>query len=452
MLKIAFLLIGPAGFRPYGHIVSLLGLLVMAVAGLVAWDALDGQARVSHQFFGLVFLGIGLFHSLVVLGAKDGRERAMRLMRMALPLFVAFVLLAPPSLGAEWLASWLLAVALVIDGTIRMGVSLIVHVPGWRRSAWVAAAQLAGAAGLLWPWPFPPSGNLILVLALSLALAGRSAVRLGRDLRRLPEGESILRTSELSFRDWHKHAPTLHGDEAPRAANAPPLILYNWTPAGDPKGTIFLPVIDRYFAVPDVEGGMSSGHVSLELGDDIYISYYPNVEIERSSTDFINTMSGEPSHNFEGSFVPSFAFEVDDWRPPNRRFLIHRFSERRLRAFWDSYRADLTYSLVNRNCAVAIGPALEAAMEGIWAGPRPWLRLARLMLDPGLWLAAVIRNRTDYMTWTPGFVVDYVVELNRVIDQCEAGQMLRTDWPDIPGLIGEDFPPAYAAREAYDKA
>lgn len=440
MLKIAFLLIGPTAFRPVWRVVSLLGLCVIAVAGLVAWDALDGIARFSHQLFGSLFLGIGLFHLVAVMNAHDRRELVQRLWRMGLPLAVAAALLAPPSLHGDWIASVVMAVSLVIDGAIRLGIALVVRIPGWRRSAVVGLAQLGGAAGLFWQWPLSPAGNVTLALSLSLLLSGWLLLRMGLHLGRLDDTTSILRSPLYSTRDWHAHAPSLMGGDPPRSPDLPPLILYNWPPSGAPNVTMRLPVIDRYFAVPDADGGMSSGHVSLELGADFYISYYPNEEIERSSTNFINTMSGEPSHNMVGSFVPSFAFEVDDWRAPNRQFLLRRFSERRLRAYWDSFRQDSTYSLVNRNCAVAVGPGLEAAMEGVWAGPRPWLRLLRLMVDPGLWLAALIRGRADFLTWTPGFVVDYMGELNRVLDQCEQRLGSRATWAHVPSMVCQDFP------------
>lgn len=436
MLKIAFLLIGPAAFRPRWHMVTSLGVAVVVLAALTAWDALDGQARLGHGLFGLAFLAIGLFHGLSVLRAAERPERLQRLMRMALPLVVAALLLAPPSLGADRIAAILLAAALVVDGTIRLGIALVVHVPGWRRFAIIGLAQLAGAAGLLWQWPLPAAGGIMLALALSLLLSGWVLIRMGLHLRRLPAHQSILRSPLYSTRDWHVHAPSLVGDDPPRRADQPPLVMYNWTPAGAPNVRMRLPVIDRYFAVPDTDGGVSSGHVSLELGADFYVSYYPKEEIERSSTNFISTMSGEPSHDMVGFFVPSFAFEVADWRAPNRKFLLRRFSERRLRAYWASFQRDTTYSLVNRNCAVAVAPGLEAAMEGVWAGPRPWSRLARLMVDPGLWLAAVIRGRADFLTWTPGFVVDYMGELNRVMDQCELGWSPRGAWSPDPGMVG----------------
>lgn len=432
MLKIAFLLVGPAAFRPHWHMVSLLGALVMVLAALVAWDALDGQAQLSHRLFGSVFLGIALFHLVAVLRATERRERGQRLLRLGLPLTVTAALL----LSADQAAAILLAAALIVDGTIRFGIALVVHIPGWRRSALVALAQLAGAAGLLWQWPLPAAGNVTLALALALLLSGWVLLRMGWHLRGLRDGESILRSTLYSTRNWHVHAPDLMGTDLPRRPDQPPLVMYNWTPVGAPNVTMRLPIIDRYFAVPDTDGGVSSGHVSLELGAEFYVSYYPKEEIERSSTNFISTMSGEPSHNMVGFFVPSFAFEVDDWRAPNRKFLLRRFSERRLRAYWDSFRQDSTYSLVNRNCAVAVAPGLEAAMEGVWAGPRPWSRLARLMVDPGLWLAAVIRGRADFLTWTPGFVVDYMGELNRVMDQCELGWSLRGAWSPDPGMVG----------------
>ena len=436
MLKIAFLLVGPAAFRSSWHAVGGLGVLIMALAGLVAWDALEGHARVSHTVFGLAFLGIGLFHGMAVLGAPERRELLQRLWRMVLPLTVAVLLLAPPSLGGDRIASAVLGGALVVDGLIRFGIALVVHVPGWRRNAPIGLAQLAGAAALFWQWPLPAASNVILALALSLLLSGWVLVRLGWYLRRLPEHQSILRSTLYSARDWHVHAPSLVGDDPPRRADQPPLTMYNWTPSGAPNVRMRLPIIDRYFAVPDTDGGVSSGHVSLELGPEFYVSYYPKEEIERSSTNFVSTMSGEPTHDMTGFFVPSFAFEVDDWRAPNRKFLLRRFSERRLRAYWDSFRQDTTYSLVNRNCAVAVAPGLEAAMEGVWAGPHPWRRVARLMADPGLWLAALIRGRADFLTWTPGFVVDYMGELNRVLDQCEQRVSLRGAWSPDPGMVG----------------
>lgn len=441
MLKIAFLLIGPDAFRQHWRAILALGAVTACLALLVALDALANAGQLSHLFFGVIFAGIAAFHSMAVLQADHSAERWQRLLRLSLPATVALILLAPQSFNTDLIASRFLAAALIIDGSIRLGVALIVHIPGWRRSAIVALMQLLAAAGLIADWPLSPASHMSLALALALALAALTLVRLGQHLRQLPAGVSILHSPLYSTRSWQRHAPNLEGDDPPRLPEQPPLIMYNWTPSGAPNVSLRIPVIDRYFAVPDDDGGMSPGHVSLALGPDFYVSYYPIEEIERSSTNFINTMSGESSHNLEGFFVPSFAFEVDDWRPPTRQFLLRRFSERRLRAYWQSFREDKTYSLVNRNCAVAVGPALEAAMEGCWAGPKPWQRLLRFMLDPGLWLAALVRARADYMTWTPGFVIDYVGELNRMMDQCEEGTLPQAAWASIPGMVCQSFPP-----------
>lgn len=419
MLKIAFLLLGAAAFRPFWHVVVALGGLSLALAGLVAADAMDGRGHLGHTLFGLVFLGLALVHLVPVIAARGRRECIHRLARLALPLIVALVLLAPPAVHADWVASLALAVALVVEGVIRMAVALVVHIPRWRRSALVAAIQLASAAALVAQWPLPAAANIALVLAVALAQSGCVLVRLGWTLRRWPGETSILRMPLYACRTWQDHAPNLAGYDPPRQADQPPLIMHGWTPVGSGNVTMRLPVVDRYFAVPDADGGVSSGHVSLDLAPDLYVSYYPGEEIQRSSTDFISTMSGEPSHDIKGLVVPSFAFEVEDWCPANLHMPIHRFSERRLRAFWDSFRQDSTYSLVNRNCAAAVAPGLEAAWEGELHCARPWVRLVRLLSDPGLWLAALIRARAEYMTWTPGLAIDYAGELIRVFEQVE---------------------------------
>ncbi len=61
------------------------------------------------------------------------------------------------------------------------------------------------------------------------------------------------------------------------------------------------------------------------------------------------------------------------------------------------------------------------------AGRSPWLRLLRLLVDPDLWLAALVRGRAESMTWTPGFILDYARVLGRIVDRREApwGARLR---------------------------
>lgn len=202
---------------------------------------------------------IGAFHLLAVLAAPDWKERAHRLARMGLPLSVALLLLAPPMIGGDWIASIVLAAALVIDGVIRLGIAVVVHVPGWRQGIFIALAQLAGAVGLLGQWPLSSAGNIALALAVALVLSGTVLFRMGLHLRTLPEHHSILHSPIYSTRGWHAHAPNIPPSDLPRGSEQPPLIMYNWTPSGAPNVSMRLPVIDRYFAVPDAEGGCLRG-------------------------------------------------------------------------------------------------------------------------------------------------------------------------------------------------
>ncbi len=57
---------------------------------------------------------------------------------------------------------------------------------------------------------------------------------------------------------------------------------------------------------------------------------------------------------------------------------------------------------------------LDAAIEGVFAHEPPVRRLARLFLDPNMYLLALLRGRAESMTWTPGLVLDYAARLQAV--------------------------------------
>ncbi len=424
MLKIALLLIGPQSFRPYWHAFLLFAVIAWMVAGLVVWDAVTGDGGPVPVVAGGMFLAAGLAAFLAGIGGRAGRaERHLSVIRVGLPFLAAGMMLSLLLPQGGWLLSLVLAVALIVDGGIRVMIALIVHIPRWRLSAVYGVLQLAGAACLLLRWPLSPTGNVILAVALGVGLFGWTLARIGWQLRGMAGDMPVVKLPIFAGRGWHDHAPTPVGDEARRQAGDAPLILHVWTPVKSADVKIWLPVIDRYFATADIHGSVSGGHVSLELGPDLYVSHYPGDDIERTSTDFIKTLSAEPSHHKSGRFVPSFVAEVDDWCPQTLEFHLYHFSEARLRAFWDNYRRDDTYNLVNRNCAIIVASGLEAALEGMVAGGNPWLRLLRLLSSPSLWLAALIRGRAEYMTWTPCFVFDYCRELTCIIEQCEAAKM-----------------------------
>ena len=45
-----------------------------------------------------------------------------------------------------------------------------------------------------------------------------------------------------------------------------------------------------------------------------------------------------------------------------------------------------------------------------------WLPFLRLLANPDVWLAAILRARAESMTWTPGLVLDYARAMRRVVE------------------------------------
>jgi hypothetical protein len=117
-----------------------------------------------------------------------------------------------------------------------------------------------------------------------------------------------------------------------------------------------------------------------------------------------------------GIFTVSLGEEIAQWRKADARVKFRHFNAAQLRAFWDRYRQDRTYRLIDRNCAIAVAHALDAALEGSLARRGPWLGFLRLMLDPDLWLAGAIRARAESATWTPGLLLDYARAMRRLVD------------------------------------
>lgn len=155
-------------------------------------------------------------------------------------------------------------------------------------------------------------------------------------------------------------------------------------------------------------GHVSTGHAALEAAGEpgaegpLYISHYPAVEIDRSPDNLRVTLRAGPENNVPGRFLPSYRAEADDWCEATVSVVLRGVDRTRLRAFWAAYRRDTTYNLVGRNCSTAVAGALDAAVEGsLDRDGTPWRSLARAVMTPEFWAAALMRNGAGAMTWTP---------------------------------------------------
>jgi hypothetical protein len=211
----------------------------------------------------------------------------------------------------------------------------------------------------------------------------------------------------------------------------PPMVVRIWTPIGSAEIVTRRPVVDRYIAAVDKNGQISSGHAVLDFAPHLYISHYPAEETTRAASSFLTQLRATAENDVPGRFLESYRYEVDTWFPADAHIAFRHFNSARLMAHWAHYTEDRTYNFTRRNCSVAVAVALDVALEGMGQTGLPlWRRLPALLLNPDLWVAALLRRRAETLTWTPMLVYDYARALRRVVEPHRMGWLsrLRTAW------------------------
>ncbi|NKE43609.1 protease [Roseomonas frigidaquae] len=412
MLKLAFLLIGSQAFKSQWHVLSTLGAaLVLAAGGIALW-ASDRAVLLAGEAAGLLLAVIGL---LTLAGAASRQARMVALLK-PLGLIVIGALILDWPVDTRIALPVLFSIAFAFDGIGRIATALVVRLPRWRSAVTFGLAELTAAALILAEWPLPHSRSLALCIGIVLALAGWLLIRFGLMLRTLDSEVAILNLPIFGGRGWFDSAPVLVGTGEGDIAEHP-MTVHVWTPAGCIVAPERRLLIDRYVAAVDADGVVSTGHAALEMGAGLYISHYPAVELQRSGSQFLASLRGTAENDLKGLFQPSYAHESDWWCPADAQVIFRNYNPRRLRAFWAGYRQDDTYNLTNRNCAVVVAHALEAALEGSLHTRFPWARLVLLLANPDIWIAAMIRSRAHLGTWTPGMTLDYARTLARIVEQ-----------------------------------
>ncbi|CAN7530023.1 protease [Rhizobium sp. LjRoot30] len=415
MLKLAFLLIGPKAFQSRWYSLAVVGAFLVGVAILLA----AGYSRLvdvaAQELFGLVFLVYGVLSCAPIASqAIDGATRSIAAVKAFGLIAIGGLLMLAP-IVSEFGLTLLFGLALLLDSINRTVFAVVVRYPDWRLMVAVGLVEAAFAVGIAVGWPFPPGQSIPLCIALLIGLWGGLLIRTSLLLRRLDDEVAILALPIFSKRGWYDNAPVLVdlGDEVKAEA---PLIIHVWTPVGSAVNPERRLLVDRYIAAVDANGVISTGHSALEMQPNVYISHYPAEETERSQGDFFSSLRGTADNDLPGCFQPSYAYEAERWCPADAHVEFRNYNPRRLRAFWIGYRQDDTYNLTNRNCSVVVAAALDAALEGALASRFPWLRLTRLLLNPDMWVAAMICNQAVSMTWTPGMVLDYARTMARLVE------------------------------------
>ncbi len=267
----------------------------------------------------------------------------------------------------------------------------------------------------LTPWPVSYEATIPFCVSVALVLSGWTVLRSAVRLRRLAPDAPVSSLPMFEHgRGWQ--ASMLLPASRPAPGGSQRLIVHVWTAVATASDPVRRPVIDRYVAAADRQGTISTGHAALEMLPDLYISHYRAEDTERTPGEFRRALHAGAQNNMQGRFLPGYAAEAAEWYEATAHVEFQHFSAQRLRAFWEEYRRDSTYNLTNRNCSVVVALALDAALEGVFAPSRVWPRLVRLLVNPELYLATLLRQRALTMTWTPGLVLDYARALQRVVE------------------------------------
>jgi hypothetical protein len=271
-------------------------------------------------------------------------------------------------------------------------------------------------AGLwsLVPWPTHWAGEVGEDAGKLFILSAVGVCVLALRIKRLPPDRSVL---SILDRGW----PAVHqvgedGLEEPAfEQGSGEVIVHVWTPTGKIE-----PInrgISRYVAALDEKGVISTGHAALEAPPDVYISLYPAVEIDRTGTEFTRLFNAGKDNDVPGVFQSSYAQESADWCPSTSQVRFRGLNVRAIKRFWDVYKKDTSYNMMNRSCASSVAKALDAGLEGIYEQEvsSSLFFLCRLIFTLELWIAGFMRHRAAAMAWSPGIVLDYANALSYVL-------------------------------------
>jgi hypothetical protein len=419
MIQIALLLFGAEFVRTKAKFIALMGLLWSLTGAGVLIDGLDGVLYFPLKVFGTLLL----LESLVTLSVAPsgvGPQKALLFFKGGGCLFVALLILANRTYSNLLLAI-IFGFGYFIFGLLLITSAFVVRYPRWRASVVSGCAQVIFAVLLFSPYPIGYQATVSFFLGSLMIVSGISTLRVARRASVLVHGTSafeLLADSEplLNIKKKPENSPVYRESPAPAPLNEP-LVVHIWTPEATAENTpIPRPIINRYIAAVDSNGVISTGHAALELQPSIYISLYPQADIDRSPSEFFRILKATKDNDVPGTFQPDYATESAHWCDSDRKILFRQYNNHALERFWRTYSRNENYNLTYRNCSSSVAYALEASLDGVLASRgKHWRASLRTLFMPELWVAAQVRKRALTMAWTPGLLMDYAAALRAVV-------------------------------------
>lgn len=428
MLQIALLLCGRRFIRRNRYILLLVGGTWGILGTLVLADGI-----LDTRYFPLnLFYWLLLCESTATLLAASGAEGAKRgilLFKGGIIGSLALLMLSGFS-GSNLLLAIILGFTCFLSGTLVIASAWVVRYPHWRRALAGGIFQIMFALFLFQPYPAHHDGTTQQFIGALMLISAINCLRLSLRLRNLAPGITIFDLqSAHSDSMCQENPPVIHRQQ--QLPPWPPLLrVLVWTPEGSSgQEAIPRPVLNRYIAAVDAGGVISTGHAALEM-QDIYISLYPAVDIDRSPSEFFRTLRAVQENDVQGLFQKDYASEAAAWCEADRQVCFYSFCPESLRMFSAYYRQRETYNLTWRNCSSSVAYALEAALDGVLSRGNGWGVFLRLLLRPELWIAAQLRKRATTMAWTPGLVLDYSRALHGLVHPVKLSWFRTSARPD----------------------
>jgi uncharacterized membrane protein HdeD (DUF308 family) len=418
MIHLLLLLLGAEAVKRHWLLISLFGFLWAAIGAVILMETVEGIHGYTMHGLGVLLV----LEGAVTLTIRLAGHRSRFWLAKATALILPGIAIVETPLRNLALVSILFGIALVVDSMLRSCTILLVRFRGWRFALFGTAIEFVLALLAIAPWPVTYQATVPFCVSVALILSGWSTIRSGIILRRLAPGAPVTSLPIFEHERGWQTSLSLPIMEEEKAAGQT-MVVHVWTPVASAVRPKRRMLVDRYVAAVDSNGAVTTGHAALEMAPDVYISHYSAADLDYSNAEFRQALHSGPANSVTGRFLPSYPAEVDSWCEATEHVEFQRFSSERLRAFWASYREDSTYNLTNRNCSVAVALALDAALEGVLAPQSVWSSYFRLLVNPELHFATVLRKRARSMTWTPGLVLDYARALQRVVE------MHKAPWP-----------------------
>ncbi len=435
MVRLIMILLGVDYLRTRWRALIIIGAACILAGLMVFIDALDGALYFPIEPFAWLLFAEGLA-TLMVAWTGMGGQRTLRYVKGIAFASAALLILAGHHHG-NFILSMIFGTLFLADGVLQIISATLVRYKNWRFAVTGGAIEILIAIFFYQPYPTHYAGTVPYCLGLGLIFGGWSIILIASRVRRLNSNPAVLGVT--TGKEDCQPAENIPARkkiikwDGPPVDDEPALTVNIWTPVGSAKSkTQRQPIIDRYIAAIDKDGLISTGHAALETPQGIYISLYPGVEIDRSPSEFTQTLRATRENDVPGVFQPDYATESKAWCPSTNKVRIRNYEPEQLRIFWENYQKDTTYNLTYRNCSSTVSHALDAAIEGaaerISGSKGSWKTFFRLLTTPELWVAAQIRKRAETMAWTPGLTLDYARALSMLTDPRPSG------WIKMAGL------------------